>query len=222
MIVISCSSLITVLAIIHKRKCQRKRVTFQWFTPSVADRFVINTEAINIFLSCISWLILQWGNSGTQVTFLENLREAFDEFPILTDQSERARTLPNVVTSTTGTDVILTRKFTCTTKLIIIFLHFFLCFSVNIVEDKSSEDAHDTKPLASDQWISKQENRPKNGEEFPRGGDNGACQRSKVSHSDEDEILQRNKKKKVKKQSNTSAVSFLTHWCTSMIDLVEC
>ena len=83
--------------------------------------------------------------------FLENLREAFDEFPILNDQSEKARALPYVVTSATGTDVILARTFTCATKLIIIFLQFFLCFSVNIVEDKSSEDAHDTKPLASDQ-----------------------------------------------------------------------
>lgn len=84
---------------------------------SVADRFVMNTEAaINIFVSCISGLIIQRGNLDKQVTFLENLREAFDELSILNDQSERARALSNVVTSTTGTDVILTRKFTCSTK----------------------------------------------------------------------------------------------------------
>lgn len=77
----------------------------------------------------------------------------------------------------------------------LLYLQFFLCFSVNIVEDKSSEDTNDTKPLAGDERISKQEDRSKNGKELSRGGDDGACQRSEVSYGHEDEILQWNKKK---------------------------
>lgn len=67
------------------------------------------------------------------------------------------------------------------------------------VELTLTEEHQDgANPLHRTHDIAKQKNGAKDGEELPRGGDNGAGQRPKVHHCHEDEGLVKELKKKKK------------------------
>lgn len=51
--------------------------------------------------------------------------------------------------------------------------------------------------MASDQWISKQQHRAKDGKELPSGCDDGTGQGTKVSNGHEDKILKQMNNKKI-------------------------
>ena len=69
------------------------------------------------------------------------------------------------------------------------FRHARLLFAVNPVKEDPGKHQRGPDPLVSEQGVAEHEDAAEDGEELPGGGDDGARQGAKLTHTHEDEEL---------------------------------
>ena len=66
-----------------------------------------------------------------------------------------------------------------------------LLFAVRAVQEDPGKHEHGPDPLVGEQGVAEHEDAAKDGEELPGSGDDGARQRTKLTHTHEDEKLKK-------------------------------